>query len=294
MSISPEIIRKVEKLLNTKITELEEPSSGFDHTVFSFRTQSGEKLLAKAEHSAIVDALVIESIMQNNLSIPVPRTVASSREDKIAIFEFVQGVMLETLPQESILELFPSVLLSVKELRTIRSESAGGFLDVHDGGGGDWKSFFGLKYTDSHSYYTWELLLNDKRFDPSIIKKALGTINESINTFAELPSYSLVHGDLHGGNIIVDQNEIKAIIDWSDAIYGDPLYDYSRIRLFLVNESAEMSKIYYDFLNMSTEEKEREEVYYLAHVLRILFFAVKENIEDFIVPNYKKLQDLMS
>jgi hygromycin-B 4-O-kinase len=40
---------------------------------------------------------------------------------------------------------------------------------------------------------------------------------------------ALVHGDFGSNNVLTDGTEITAVIDWSEALYGDPLYDLANI-----------------------------------------------------------------
>ena len=35
----------------------------------------------------------------------------------------------------------------------------------------------------------------------------------------------LVHGDFGSNNVLADGRQITAVIDWDNALYGDPLYD---------------------------------------------------------------------
>lgn len=40
---------------------------------------------------------------------------------------------------------------------------------------------------------------------------------------------ALVHGDFGSNNVLTDGNRITAVIDWSEALYGDPLYELANI-----------------------------------------------------------------
>ncbi len=293
MNIPKDIIQKVEALLHTKIKDINIPRSGFDHIVFMFKTSKGEKYITKADYNAVVDALVIDRIKNEGIAIPIPRVIAYSIEDKIAIFEFIEGKMLEVLYSDTIIKHFPKILEITSNIHKVKEKLAGDFKSVYDGNGTSWKEFFGLEYTNNHSYYKWNDLMQDNRFDAGLIKQTLQEINESISKIKEPLEYSLLHSDIHGGNIIADDTQIKAIIDWSDANYGDPLYDFARIRLFLVKDNKQMLKIYNNYLDMNQEEKEREKLYYLGHALRILFFSYRENIPELITPNYERLKKLM-
>lgn len=40
-----------------------------------------------------------------------------------------------------------------------------------------------------------------------------------------LPERTLVHGDVGFDNLLADEGGISAVLDWANAMYGDPLYD---------------------------------------------------------------------
>jgi Ser/Thr protein kinase RdoA (MazF antagonist) len=42
----------------------------------------------------------------------------------------------------------------------------------------------------------------------------------------------LLHGDLSYHNIIVKDGKLAAIIDWEDALFGDPIFDYANLATF--------------------------------------------------------------
>lgn len=41
----------------------------------------------------------------------------------------------------------------------------------------------------------------------------------------------LLHGDLHLRHLYADGEELTGILDWGDAMYGDPLFDVARLTL---------------------------------------------------------------
>lgn len=293
MTIPDRVIKKTEKLLNTKIGEITIPKSGYDHIVFTFKTLEGKKYICKANYNAVVDALVLNKIKSQNILIPVPKVISYSEEDKIAIFEFIEGKLLDTVQKDSVIKYLPRILEITSDIHKVKENLAGDFEMVYKGKGMSWKEFFSLKYKIDHPYYKWTELTQNKRFDEGLINGALQKINKSISVLAEPKEYSLLHSDIHGGNIIIDDNKVKALVDWSDANFGDPLYDFSRIRLFLINDNNQMLEMYHEFLNMGKEEHEIENLYYLGHVLRILFFGFKENLPEFIDTNYNRLKELM-
>ncbi|WP_165553977.1 phosphotransferase family protein [Kribbella capetownensis] len=56
---------------------------------------------------------------------------------------------------------------------------------------------------------------------------------------AQLPATrpALLHGDLHPRHLYTEGTTLTAIIDWSDATYGDPLYDLARFSISAPTEA---------------------------------------------------------
>src|SRR5581483_2201333 len=40
---------------------------------------------------------------------------------------------------------------------------------------------------------------------------------------------ALIHNDAHFENVLADGGRITAVIDWANALYGDPLYEIARL-----------------------------------------------------------------
>ena len=43
---------------------------------------------------------------------------------------------------------------------------------------------------------------------------------------------ALLHGDPGGTNVLIDANRVTAVIDWEDALFGDPLFDVASLCCF--------------------------------------------------------------
>jgi len=67
--------------------------------------------------------------------------------------------------------------------------------------------------------------------------------NEMMKLLVELPAGNcLCHMDFHPGNIMIANQEIK-VIDWNDAVMGDPLCDVARTMLLIKNSAQNESQI---------------------------------------------------
>ena len=75
---------------------------------------------------------------------------------------------------------------------------------------------------------------------PSSTKARLRFLLDRLPTIAEPSSDTLVHGDLHGSQILVDQHhEIAGVIDWGDVHLGDPASDFAVVHSILPRDRHE-------------------------------------------------------
>ncbi len=54
---------------------------------------------------------------------------------------------------------------------------------------------------------------------------------QSAGAFGSAPRAALLHGDFWTGNVLWRDGEIAAVLDWEDALLGDPLMDLAKCRL---------------------------------------------------------------
>lgn len=105
-----------------------------------------------------------------------------------------------------------------------------------------------------------------------------------------------MHTDFNQINLFVDPNsrEIAGIIDWGEAIFGDPVYDYARIRLFIwhFNLGFEVLENYYQLLSYTAEQKELENLYFLSRVIEYLAYY-SEELNEFNVGRIKLHQNYL-
>ena len=70
---------------------------------------------------------------------------------------------------------------------------------------------------------------------PKSIKARLRSLLDSLPAIKEPSSNTLVHGDLHGSQILVthDTHELAGVIDWGDVHLGDPASDFGVVHSML-------------------------------------------------------------
>ncbi|WP_450091390.1 phosphotransferase family protein [Paenibacillus lycopersici] len=73
--------------------------------------------------------------------------------------------------------------------------------------------------------YDWEAVM------PILDRKRIARYMQPLEAFApRCPEVRrLVHGDFGSNNLLTDGGRITGVIDWSEALFGDPLYDVANI-----------------------------------------------------------------
>jgi aminoglycoside phosphotransferase (APT) family kinase protein len=62
----------------------------------------------------------------------------------------------------------------------------------------------------------------------SVAEAATAAVGAHVDAFAAIRVGSLCHGDLKRAHILVDSGRLTAVIDWGDAVFGDPLWEIAR------------------------------------------------------------------
>ena len=86
-----------------------------------------------------------------------------------------------------------------------------------------------VPFLDRHEdYVEWEIDRWEEVYHESTPKPE-PAVEEALRWFRankpEVPEQTLVHGDFRIGNMLVDGDELSAVLDWELARVGDPMYD---------------------------------------------------------------------
>jgi len=103
---------------------------------------------------------------------------------------------------------------------------------VMEGTSNTWIDFFLVNF-DQHLQKLKEL-----DFFSESDKKLFTKVFEKNKSLLEEVKCSLLHNDLGGRNIIAKNNRITGIIDWEDAILGDPVWELAFIDTFMVGKAS--------------------------------------------------------
>lgn len=295
--IQKDIADKISQELGIVFVDFKNPPQGMGSLVFLAQDEKGREYAIKMGQDVGADVRALELIAQSGIEIPVPATLGcfDLPQGKTLVMERIDKPLLEDLPKEKMSEFILPMLDCLKALHGIKSSRAGmvGKTDSPE----DWKAFLLFKYSGKHPWFNWRQIALRDGVDSNLIAKSVALMAKKISS-AELPKedYSLLHTDFNQRNIFVDplHHRIAGIIDWSEATFGDPLYDFARVRMLIwhFGLGKDVEETYFRYLGLSVEEKVREEVYLQSQILDYISWYSQEK-DDFNVGRLKLHQDFL-
>lgn len=129
--------------------------------------------------------------------------------------------------------------------------------------------------------FDWSEVASREGLDTDLILMSVEKMCEKISkTVFKGAEYSLLHTDFNQRNLFVNpqSHEIAGIIDWEDAMFGDSIYDFARVRMYLwhFDLGSEAIEEYYRFVDFTPEQKELEDLYWLSRVIQYLAWYSEE------------------
>lgn len=166
-------------------------------------------------------------------ALPIPRIVAQGEtaDGCFAISERAPGRTLAELSSDEQWTLLPAVLDAFEAVGRVDVRASRGYGAWDATGNGQhrsWHSFLAAAIENHRDgyYQNWHRL-----FDESFLERDVyETVYRAMLRLAEFcpEERALVHTDYQFENIIVAGQRVTGVIDWANAIYGDPLYDVAR------------------------------------------------------------------
>lgn len=169
--------------------------------------------------------------------LPIPRGVARGRADglQFAINARIPGRTLAECTAEDRRAALPAVLDTLDALaRTDVSRSHGYGHWRGDGNGGytSWHAFLiGALDDATDGYYAgWHSMFEEGVLERDVYDAVYRYMLSLLPYCPE--TRALVHNDFQFENILVEDAHITGVIDWANALYGDPLYDVARLAIW--------------------------------------------------------------
>ncbi len=279
------IVSTIEKLIGITVVDIKIPKQGVDSEVIIINDISGKEFAVKFSRESANDVLAFNLIKENNIDIPIPKLIThfSFEDNTVLVMEKINFPLLEAASSKQV--YIPSMIAHLKKLHTIKSNKVG-MLSNQDNLK-SWKELLLYKYSGQHPWFNWNKIAHRDGVDTELILKSVNLMRNKIEKHAFInKNYSLLHTDFNQRNLFVDLNseKITAIIDWTEAMFGDPLFDFARVRMFIwhFNLQNEALEKYFSLLSLTEEEIELEELYLVSQILDYItwYSEVRNDFND--------------
>lgn len=201
-------------------------SEGEVSRVFGFRLDD-EEFVVRVSHDIsgfLKDRLAYRRFAGSGL--PVPEVVAIGALDAdhhYCVNRRLPGVPLSHCDSNTVEGLARPITTLLTALAAADLSGTSGFGGFDEDGFADhsaWRDFL-----QQPQDYPWDLL--QPSLDHSVIDALLSALLRMTDACPEVRS--LLHGDLGAGNLLTDGQSITGVLDWAEALFGDPLYDVANI-----------------------------------------------------------------
>lgn len=288
------LVARIEREFNTSVVSIQTPPQGMSSSVFFIKTVDGAEYAIKYGVDAMKDVPALDLISKNHIDIPIPQLFGTFllEDVPVIILEKVQFPLLESVSQEEMPKYVSSMTENLRKLHTIKSVFPGPLDGLNSRK--NWKEVLVSIFTDE---FDWDEIADREGLDKNLILMSVQKMREKIdNTVFEDTEYSLLHTDFNQRNLFVNtkNHEIAGIIDWEEAMFGDPIYDFARVHLFLLhfNLGEQAVREYYDLLHFTPEQKKLEDTYLLVYIIQYLAWY-SEELNEFNTNRIKLHQDYL-
>ena len=289
------LIAEIEREFNLKIVSTQLPSQGMSSAVFFIKTAHDKEYAVKYGIDAMKDLPALDLILRKHVEVLVPSVFCSFlfEDMPVVILEKILFPLLESVATDEISKYVPSMIENLRKLHTIKSASPG--LLTEPNSQKTWKEIMLDIFVGDE--FDWQEISQREGIDGDLIRTSVDRIIKKINnTEFIVGEYSLLHTDFNQRNLFVNPGnyEIAGIIDWEDAMYGDPIYDFARVRMYLwhFNLDDQTTKEYYELMDFDPHQKELEDLYWLSRVIQYLGWY-SEELNEFTKGRIKLHQDYL-
>ena len=292
------IISKVKEYLKIKIADIKIPPQGMDSQVFFVTDADGREYTIKCYARGLSgDILAFKLLEENKIDIPVPKVfgVFTFENKQVSILEKINFPLLDSIPADQMSRYISSMVNNLKKIHGVKSDKAGFLTEIDKEL--SWKEVMLSKFTGANPDLDWKEIVTRESLDSKLLLDSVENIIKKIERTDFIDKdYSLLHTDFNQRNLFVnpDSDEITAIIDWVEAMFGDPIYDFARVRMYIwhFNLSDDTLEKYYELLSFTPEQKQLEKLYWLSRVIEYLAYY-SEELNEFNRGRVKLHQDFL-
>lgn len=196
-------------------------SEGENVRAYAFRVGDEEFIVRFNDHAYGFKKDLFAHDHFGSQELPIPRTIQLEKVHEAlhySITERARGMLMSDLEGEKIAKVLPKTVGILEEMRRIEIAGAG-YGPWHlegEASVSSWKGHLAV--------FADDIAANDRGNEMQHAAEELLPVYRTL--LERLPeSRNLLHGDFGLGNIFSDGENVTAIIDWENSMYGDFLYD---------------------------------------------------------------------
>ncbi|MGA5225751.1 phosphotransferase family protein [Streptomyces koyangensis] len=223
-SLAPRLVRT---LYGDRATEPRPLASGAWSQAYALRLDGAEVVLRIGAHGE--DFAKDEAVARlAGPGLPVPPVLARGEAEgwAYAVSGRVRGTALDDLSGDAVARTLPSLLRALGAAARVELAGTSGYgIWAPDGRAphASWPEALLAIADETPRVPGWRAALVDSGF-------GLGPVEAGLSALAALTPYlpderRLIHGDLLSRNVLAAEDAITGVLDWGNALYGDPLYD---------------------------------------------------------------------
>lgn len=185
------------------------------------------------------------------------------------ITEKIEALLYEDLQRYEKKLYFESIIKRINTIQKITNRRTGLIYECINGKGQSWKQYLLSKYNGKQKYFNWSEIYKRQGVRPNVVRNSIQNVRNRIENIPPLNDYVMLHSDLNQRNMFVNtkSKEITFIIDWTESLFGDPLYEFARFRKNIRFNQPENEFLFLSLLNLSQDEIMREQLYFDIHML---------------------------
>lgn len=263
-------VNQLLKMIPDEIVEISLPKQGADSIVFFVKTISGKQFAIKTGVDVNYDISALKLLSSHSIKfIPQVYSTYAFNNLSVLITEKIEAPLYQDIPQSEKGLYLESIIDRAKSIQLITNPYTGLIDDCLTEKGESWDNYLVSKYNGKHRYFNWSEIYKREGVKQSIVERSIKNIIRRIADLQPLTSYSLIHSDLNQRNLFVNKetHTVVSIIDWTESLFGDPLFEFARVRMNIRFNQPENEEYFLSLLSLSESEIKTEQLYFDIHML---------------------------
>ena len=217
----------------SEIQEIQPLSGGFFSQAFTFKADGHHYVIRINGEVHAAESFAKDDYAWRHFAspaLPIPRIVATgmTADGHYAISERAAGRTLADCSPAERRALLPPILDTLDAIGQANTSASDGYGDWGSDGNGrfaSWRDFL-TSVIDNHPdgyYANWHAWFDDSSLERDLYETVY---RRMLALTAYIPDQrALIHNDYQLENVLTDGARVTGVIDWANALYGDPLYD---------------------------------------------------------------------